>query len=110
MIEERKMSASDDRKDLLTNLIRADQEEEQTEENRDGIHSQLAHQDVIGESHETDRIGRECLMCSSKYIRLPLRGCKQGTGSKSCTNASTPARYDGTLTRLCIDTSGNVSR
>lgn len=47
MIEERKMSASEDRKDLLTNLIRAAQEEEQTE---DGIRPQCVHQDVVGES------------------------------------------------------------
>ena len=50
MIEERKMSASEDRKDLLTNLIRAAQEEEETEENRDGIRPQFTHQDVIGKS------------------------------------------------------------
>lgn len=49
MIEERQTSAPEDRKDLLTNLIRAAQEEEKTEKNRDGIRPQFAHQDVIGE-------------------------------------------------------------
>ena len=48
MIEERQTSAPEDRKDLLTNLIRAAQEEEKTEKNRDGV-QQFAHQDVIGE-------------------------------------------------------------
>jgi hypothetical protein len=46
MIEERRMSASEDRKDLLTNLIRAAQEEDKTE--MDGIRTPFTHQDVIG--------------------------------------------------------------
>lgn len=49
MIEERQTSASEDRKDLLTNLIRATQEEEKTEKGRDGVYPQFTHQDVIGE-------------------------------------------------------------
>ena len=49
MIEERQMSASEDRKDLSTNLIRAAQEEEKTEKGRDGVCPQFTYQDVIGE-------------------------------------------------------------
>jgi hypothetical protein len=49
MIEERQMSASEDRKDLLTNLIRAAQEEEHTEKDRKPVYPQFTHQDVIGE-------------------------------------------------------------
>jgi len=45
MIEERRMSASEDRKDLLTNIIRAAQEEDKTE--MDGIRTPFTHQDVI---------------------------------------------------------------
>ena len=49
MIEERQMSASDDRRDLLTNLIRAAQEEGKTEEDGNGVRTRFTHQDVIGE-------------------------------------------------------------
>lgn len=49
MIEERRMSASEDRKDLLTNLIRVAQEEEKTEEDGDGVPDHFTRQDVIGE-------------------------------------------------------------
>jgi len=49
MIEERQMSASEDRKDLLTSLIRAAQEDENTEKDRDGVRTRFTHQDVIGE-------------------------------------------------------------
>lgn len=45
MIEERQMSASNDREDLLTNLILAAQEEE---EGGDGVRTGFTHQDVIG--------------------------------------------------------------
>jgi len=58
MIEERHMSASEDRKDLLTNLVRAAQEEEKTEKDRDRAYPQFTHQDLIGEPWHTD-IGRE---------------------------------------------------
>lgn len=50
MIEERQMSASDDRKDLLTNLIRAAQVEEATNEGGNGVCTRFTHQDVIGAS------------------------------------------------------------
>ena len=49
MIEERQSSASEDRKDLLSNLIRATQEEEKTQAGGGGVYAHFTHQEVIGE-------------------------------------------------------------
>jgi len=52
MIEERQSSASEDRKDLLSNLIRATQEEEKTQAGGGGVCTHFTHQEVIGEPEQ----------------------------------------------------------